>query len=341
MRTRWRWWGQLLLALAIGWAAPVSAAPYAPHDLGTLGGPGSVALDINGVGVVVGHSAVSSDGSISHAALWFNGRVTDLGTLGGSSSFAAGVSNNGLVTGWSFTTGMGGLYHHAFLWQSGAMRDLGALGTGQFSAGYAVNNAAQVVGASAYTSGSSDAHPFVWQNGTMVDLAPTAARGSAEDINNAGQIVGYASPIGNPGRYHAMLWQNGQAIDLGVTFPVRSYALGINELGQVVGYVEDGPRRAVTWINGVMHYLPQWQSGGDSIAYGINNAGQIVGVHFSPSSIAHAVLWQGDRIVYLGTLGGRTGTAQAINGSGVIVGVSTVVRTNNTNEPGHATLWSR
>jgi probable HAF family extracellular repeat protein len=73
-------------------------------DLGTLGGPASLARSINEKGQVVGHSTTTADGQIgapgTHATLWDGGKMTDLGTLPGSDvSFAWDINADGVVSG--------------------------------------------------------------------------------------------------------------------------------------------------------------------------------------------------------------------------------------------------
>jgi probable HAF family extracellular repeat protein len=58
-----------------------------------------------------------------------------------------------------------------------------------------------------------------------------------------------------------------------------------------------------------------------SLAWGINNRGQIVGGS-GPGFDSHAVLWQNGSILELGTLGGTFATAYGINDPGQVVGVS-------------------
>jgi len=73
-------------------------------------------------------------------------------------------------------------------------------------------------------------------------------------------------------------------------------------------------------------------TGGTSEAYGINDAGQVVG-RASTRRGSNAVLWEAGEIVNLGTLGGDTSTAYAINSKGQIVGDSMV------GQGTHAFLW--
>jgi probable HAF family extracellular repeat protein len=97
--------------------------------------------------------------------------------------------------------------------------------------------------------------------------------------------------------------------------------------------------------------LPGYESGGAS---GINDRGQIVGTSIIIDrstfriSKAHAVLWQEDQLIDLGTLSGTddgcsaertcSSMAAAINERGQIVGVSDIV-SNSTSPQRHAVLW--
>jgi probable HAF family extracellular repeat protein len=72
----------------------------------------------------------------------------------------------------------------------------------------------------------------------------------------------------------------------------------------------------------------------DSAAYGINDAGQVVGGSYNDAGDFHAFLWNG-AMQDLGTLGGDTGTAMAINEKGQVVGSSRPAGSI----PVHAFLW--
>lgn len=110
-----------------------------------------------------------------------------------------------------------------------------------------------------------------------------------------------------------------------------SGAYGINNAGQVTGvsatagstHTSHDGLRAFVWQNGVMTDLGTL-GGSDSYSYGlgINDAGQIVG-ESSPAGLSpsHAFLWQNGVMSDLGTLG-ETSTANAINSTGQVVGVS-------------------
>jgi probable HAF family extracellular repeat protein len=93
------------------------------HDLGALGGQGSVAWDINDGGQVVGEARTES--GTNHAFLWEDNVMSDLGTLGGDGSSARAVNSSGSVVGSS--TFNESVQSHAFLWDDDTMYDLNDL----------------------------------------------------------------------------------------------------------------------------------------------------------------------------------------------------------------------
>ena len=135
-------------------------------------------------------------------------------------------------------------------------------------------------------------------------------------INNQGQVVGLSD-------YHAFLWQNDTMTELG-----GGTAYGINDAGQAVG---GNGTRAVLWENGAMTDLGTLPGDDFSVAYAINNGGQVVGASCGGTcEWFRAFLWQNGTMTDLGSLGGPSSTvAYGINSAGQIVGVSA----------GHAVLW--
>jgi len=207
-----------------------------PQDLGTLGGPWSMATAINDRGQVIGWADTKSKSR--HAFLWEDAKMRDLGAPGGTSSSATAINGHGQVIG---TAGIAEQSAgHAFLWQAGKMRDLGTLG-GPSSAAFAINEQGQVVGQAETMVkdryGYPRAHAFLWQDGKMRDLGTLGGRYSfAAAINREGQVVG--SSTTRTGDWHAFVWQSGRMIDLGLLPGHRgSTAVSINDRGQIIGNV--------------------------------------------------------------------------------------------------------
>jgi uncharacterized membrane protein len=146
-------------------------------------------------------------------------------------------------------------------------------------------------------------------------------------INNYGLATGFCGE-------QAMAWFNGDSIVLDGKNGEYSYGRGLNDLGTIVGVTSID-----TVGRDVLHSRSRalvWDSLGDSKprvlrngwATDVNNNGDIVGVAgIVNSQVAQnmrfeAVMWTGNKPVYLGTLGGPASIARAINESGAIVGQS-------------------
>jgi probable HAF family extracellular repeat protein len=170
------------------------------------------------------------------------------------------------------------------------------------------------------------------QSYTAIDLG-TLRAGSARihGVNQTGQAVG-SSGYPHGAETHAFFWQKQGGIrDLG-TLPGGDYssASAVNDSGVVVGTSNTSTStHAFSWtLAQGLADLGTLPGANASSALAINNQGQIAG-----SSGGHATLWSGGAIQDLGTLGGATSEAHAVNKMGEVVGVS------DTSSGPHAFLW--
>ncbi len=216
--------------------------------LPTLGGPSAQAFGINDDGIVVGGSQVEPDGPYQ-ACSWSRGEVTALPSLGGT-SLASAINTAGAIVGSASEdvnpTGPGS---HAALWRNGEMLDLGVI-AGPTSLGRSINDRGHIVGHTTTTEdgqfGLDGTHAFLWVDGEMNDLGalPGADTSFGWDINAGGLIAGASAnpnpPADGSAANLAVIWAEGTILDL-------------NSL------LTDGSG----WIL--------------TSAYGVNDAGQIVG----------------------------------------------------------------
>jgi probable HAF family extracellular repeat protein len=223
----------------------------AMKDLGTLGGPDSLAQGVNNLGQVTGFSYTNSQANPStgvptlHPFLWEFGAMKDLGSLGGTVAAATAINDGGQVIGWSNLAG--DTQYHPFLWDRDGMTDLKTLG-GSNGEAIHINDAGQVIGY-ADVANSQNHHAFVWQNHKMTDLGtvPGDVCSIALGINSRGQVVGDSNSATSPqGCYgptgHGFLWENGgPMVDISTLYPAPADGLHlgglccINDLGEMLG----------------------------------------------------------------------------------------------------------
>jgi uncharacterized membrane protein len=160
----------------------------------------------------------------------------------------------------------------------------------------------------------------------------------AFSINNDGQIVGNIEPSHD--RSQAVIFDpTGQGNHTYLSTPngFSSYAYSINNSGQIVGCVTSGsgpsiPPHERSWVATLFDhtggddntYLGPMVSGNFSVAYSINDNGQIVGSGRYDLQYAYATLFdatgEGNNID-LGTIGTAPSIAWSINNIGQIVGL--------------------
>jgi probable HAF family extracellular repeat protein len=199
---------------------------------------------------------------------------------------------------------------------------------GNFDAA-AINNSGQIVG-SFTDAGVQEA--YLYSNGVFTQLGGGGSE--ATGINNNGEIVGEAA------NHAAILAGNpGGPADLGGIPPSdplwSSYATGVNDSGEVVGY------------STTIAYLDYGSTGGfldrnetflinlETIyPVAINDSGEIAGTDYRANQAA--VYFNNGSTEDLGTLGGTSSFATAINASGQVVGQSLI----SGNATSHAFLYS-
>jgi probable HAF family extracellular repeat protein len=223
-----------------------------------------VAAGVALVAVAASVAAVSgAPGSVQ--ARWV---MTDLGTLGGSFSVALALNERGQVAGTSRTANG---QTHVFLWEKGRMTDLGQTQAGSTSV--LLNARGRVVWFS--PAGAS----MTWDGGVVRKLGLTAIA-----MNDVGQVVGSKRFAG--GAERAVVWERGRIRDLGTLGGKSSYAVAINNDGQVVVNSETSGKDE--------HGSPAWR----------------------------VFLWQDGKRTDIGTLGGKASDACAINERAQIIGFS-------------------
>ncbi len=211
------------------------------------------------------------------------------------------------------------------MWTPGVTPSLRFLGTPSDFA-VAINNAGQVTGQFQISPGEWRA--AIYANGALDYLGTPGGIDSMGSIGRAinanGNVAG-ALAIG-PGQSHAFVYENGQMRGLGAFSGGRSDAYGLNDAGTVVGTslvtgVGGQPNtwRAFAYSGGALTELDL--GGTYSIAWDINNAGQIVG-EWGPSidGGSHAFVFKDGAVTDLGSLGGNVTYALSINQRGDVVG---------------------
>ena len=260
--------------------------------------------------------------------------ITDLGTLDGpgSYSYAYGLNDNGDVVGTS-TNSSG--YAHPYFWSGGTMTDL-ASGTMNIGDAFGINNSGDIVGWLTSSPGA-DGDAFVYSGGTMnfLGAATSGNTGVGTGINGSGTVAGWSTT----GILTFEAWSETGGTytpigpDLGGSFMISQ---GINDSGTVVGWGLNGSsvQQAWSWSGGALTSLGTL-GGSASGAFGINNAGVIIG-EAATATESHAFSYSGGTMTDLGTLGGSQSTAYGLNEAGDIVGGSWVDGFGTT----HAFLYS-
>ena len=270
-------------------------------DLGTLGGPNSsVTWNVkNTAGIIVGISQTSTP--------------EPLGESWSSASFYSTPNNVGFI-------------NLGFVWQNSQMRALPNFPGGNNGFATGANNLGRVVGwaengfhdptcccspsqATRFSSFSQPCGTLVSRSDPRTPLIPGDTSGAATAINDNGQIVGISGicdqAVGRHTARHAVLWENGTVTDIYPDAPLRG---GIRRRQSINTAISSGLPATPPMLDGnILHAFIWTKDNGikvlkplrgrtpqhiDSEAYGINEAGQVVGVSCAANQVdCRAVIW--------------------------------------------------
>ena len=243
-------------------------------------------------------------------------QVSNLASLGGTSSGGNSINDQSWVAGYSRLLNRN---RHATLWRNSLLTDLGTLGGPNSSVTWNVKNTV----------------------GIIVGISQTL---TPEPLGESWSSAAFYSTPNNVGYINlGFVWEQGQMRGL-PNFPGgnNGFATGANNLGQVVGWAENGVHdptccctqvlqfRPAMWTLGPpdqIHDLPLFPGDTSGAATAINDNGQIVGISgicdqaVGRHTAKHAVLWENGKVTNLGTFPAAWwNTPTAINQHGDIVG---------------------
>ena len=278
----------------------------------------------------------SLDPRVSRASLEAGARysISYLPTLNGSRNRPSGISNSGWIAG--FVNRPGNATRVAALWRKGSLDTLGTLG--------GPNSIVQ--------------WPGISNNGLVAGIAETAA---PDPLNERWSCTAFLPSV--TGKIClGFFWEDGVMTPLTPLGGNQSFATGVNNSGQVVGWAEtpvhdptcNAPQvlqfRAVLWEprKGTKRELRPLPGDSTSAATAINDAGQAVGISgdcdiaVGQFSARHSVLWEKDTVIDIGDLGGDAWhTPMDINADGAVVGFSNPLGVIGIDFAPHAFLWTR
>jgi len=303
-----------LLLMVVASGSALATPSYTIVDLGVASSGG---MRVNNHGEVAGGRA-----GVNEAFLYSGGHTQMLGTLPGDiTSNAFSINDAGQVVGTSYSSTLG----HAFLYSNGAMIPIGLGGT--HSNGCVINTAGYVTGNSSTPESQAD-RLFVYNTskGSTQDLGPMEV--IPVGVSRNGQIAGYGSFLSPGGNAQAAILNTDGTVDYLGTLGgagTNSFAYDINDAGRTVGYSQistGGNYYAFVYDKGgTMMNLADLMNGASSEAFGVNEAGQVVG----GGNYCGAYMYSDGAIVNLNTLlptnsGWHLQVATDINDKGQIVG---------------------
>lgn len=249
-------------------------------DLAIAGGD-SVASDINSLGFITGQR-LGADG-FNRAFAYIAGLTVDLKGPAGFDSFGVAINDLGQVLG-TYNDAAGS---HVFLYSLGIKKDLVPGKVSSVFGSQALNGLGQVTGS--FIDGGLT-HGFVYQNGRVIDIGHLGGAYSfGFGISAKGDVTGVSERA--DGQRHAFVYSAGRLSDLGTLGGTTSFGYAINASKQVAGEssLKSGGYHAFVYANGGLVDLgaaleaKQGKSYLESVAYGINNAGHVIGRYYVPN----------------------------------------------------------
>ena len=298
-----------------------------------------------GLVILVAIAPAAAQDSTFHHAKHRRYKLVDIGTFGGpqgnvnpEGNGGPYINHRGVVVGQTqnttplsptantFLCFPGPNVNHAFKHVHGKTIDLGALEPSfqNCSDALGINNRGEIAGQSSISTidpllGTDEVRAVVWKDGTIYDLGTFGGNeASASSINNRGQVAGFAlndipdpysifgfffNGSSNSTQTRAFIWENGKLKDLGTLggSDAQAFPGNINEKGQLPGvsYLNDIPT-----ITG----LPP----------------------------VHPFLWDGRKMIDMGSLGGDFGFPVQLTNRGEAIGIGLL----KDDVAQHGFLWS-
>jgi probable HAF family extracellular repeat protein len=243
----------------------------------------TVATGVNNAGDVVGIFGSST----SNGGFVLSSGVYTAITFPGAFAFPDGINNRGQI--------VGALFHNlssldsGFLLQDGVFTTFAFPGSSSGSFATGINDAGEIVGT--YFDSEGLHQSFVYSDGEFRTISfPGAAQTGISGINDRGDMVGFYFLAENPYVQHNFIARQGRFEEIVVPGCVTngSAILGINKFGNIVGYCGDEKTRTTHGFvrsRGRFVFF-DFPGAVQTEAFGINDAGQIVGYYLNSGSPA-------------------------------------------------------
>ena len=257
------------------------------------GAVGTLALDINSEGMIVGRYA---SGNTSHGFLYSpTGEIVTIDFPGSSFTVAASINDHGDIVG-MYALPSAPAQRHGYLLKDGVYTSFDPPGS-TFTNALGINERGDIVGRCRVPGG--DFHGFLLSDGefTIID-APDALRSHLFKMNSRGQAVG--GFVSSAGHEESLIWEKNRLTLMALPNgkPVSLDNGGINERGDIVGtYCDTAVPCAIspTGNHGFLISNDEFTTIDlpgvvSTAALGINARGDIVGAYFNSTGGAHGFL---------------------------------------------------